>query len=276
MEIVTLCPLAASTVLWAPHREAWRLTVCETATFTLLPGREAVLAEGAHLDRKDAARTPERTGLAGVRRGTERARSALGRSLGAFDLRSTGWLFWMAAAASPRRPQPGGGARQGVEPCEPGGERLHVERPAAQPLRGARSAGAAPGCPCKHSTSTTEGTKGGHRSCSRNARISAAACLDRSASLVTPPDSRTNTRSAHPAGGPPCDSPRDGASACACGRRSDLCHQLLPRSGLFRRAGRADVAQPAPPFATAPRPVDPVPSQVRTDRRGDRPAYGTA
>jgi hypothetical protein len=52
--------------------------------------------------------------------------------------------------------------------------------------------------PCRHSTSTTDGTTGGQSPSSRRARISAAACRVRSASLLTPPESRTST-ARHPA-----------------------------------------------------------------------------
>jgi len=42
---IVLCPFNAGTVLWQPHEGAWSLTVVVRGTFSLVNGREAVLAD---------------------------------------------------------------------------------------------------------------------------------------------------------------------------------------------------------------------------------------
>ena len=58
-----------------------------------------------------------------------------------------------------------------------------------------------PAWPWRHSTKTTDGTLGGQSPSSRNARINASPPRERSARRVTPPESRTNTKSNQPYGG---------------------------------------------------------------------------
>jgi hypothetical protein len=63
----------------------------------------------------------------------------------------------------------------------------------SQVFRNLFSFASRPACPCRHSTRTTDGTFGGHSPCSRSARINARESRERSASRVTPPESRTST-----------------------------------------------------------------------------------
>jgi hypothetical protein len=52
VELVTLCPLTASTVVWGTHAGEWRLTVCVKATFSLAPGT-SVLADAQDVAHDD-------------------------------------------------------------------------------------------------------------------------------------------------------------------------------------------------------------------------------
>jgi hypothetical protein len=61
-------------------------------------------------------------------------------------------------------------------------------------LRNRFSFASRPACPCKHSTRTNAGIVGGHRPSSRRATIRARARRERSASWLTAPESRINTK----------------------------------------------------------------------------------